>query len=406
MLSPLVGSDRYFDAKNEPILFSHGSESSIFDQNNKEYTDFVLGLGPVILGHSDPEFISKITSELKKGLSYPGFSEVHTQLASVYENVYKSHKVVSIFKTSSEAVTAAIRCAMIETGQKKIIRCGFLGWHDTQLAKTPSWHEWPGSDKRIQTRFKTGMRGIDDSEQVFNWLDGDLDYLESLLSIHGSQTAAFAIDVYQLAFIPLETFSKALKLASEYGIKIIIDETKTAGRGSAGGYIDTSKFAADYIVLGKAIGNGLPLSILMGQPEQLQIYREARIGGTHTKETLSASAGIIVANIMQERNGYARIKDACQKVVDTFNKAIQLSGTNEYLKAVPLLDNTLFDLKFSDLMINNYTSRELLKKEFITNGVFVLQGHNSFICLAHESIDFELLESKLHSALSSWKSTL
>tara|TARA_R110002051_G_C8741561_1_gene499161 strand:- start:2852 stop:3025 length:174 start_codon:yes stop_codon:yes gene_type:complete len=57
-------------------------------------------------------------------------------------------------------------------------------------------------------------------------------------------------------------------------------------------------------------------------------------------------------------------------------------------------------------MINNYTSREILKKEFIANGVFVLQGHNSFICLAHESIDFELLESKLHSALSSWKSTL
>jgi glutamate-1-semialdehyde 2,1-aminomutase len=47
-----------------------------------------------------------------------------------------------------------------------------------------------------------------------------------------------------------------------------------------------------------------------------------------------------------------------------------------------------------------------LKSEFISHGIFVLQGHNSFICLAHESIDFDLLEAKLYSALVSWKSKI
>jgi glutamate-1-semialdehyde 2,1-aminomutase len=406
MLSPLVGSDRYFDKNENPILFNRGIGSSIFDQSNNEYTDFVLGLGPVILGHSDTEFVNRLTVELAKGLSFPGFSQVHTDLADVYESVYLSHKVVTTFKTSSEAVTAAIRCSMLETGRKKIIRCGFLGWHDAQIANTPSWHEWPGSNKRLETRFKQGMRGIEGTEEVFNWVDGELNTLASILNIHGADIAAFAIDIYQLAFIPMDVFLKALDLCAKQKIKIILDETKTAGRTNSGGLIDVTKIPADYIILGKAVGNGLPLSVLLGKPENISIYREARIGGTHTKETLSANAGIIVADIMQQRDGYSRIKNICLKVVNTFNNAICASNTSEYLKAISLLEQTLFDLKFSEDMINNFSARELLKSEFISHGIFVLQGHNSFICLAHESIDFDLLEAKLYSALVSWKSKI
>ncbi|MGR6781176.1 aminotransferase class III-fold pyridoxal phosphate-dependent enzyme [Moritella viscosa] len=406
MLSPLIGSDRYFTKTNEPILFKKAHGSTVFDQHNNDYTDFVLGLGPVILGHSDPEFIERLTQQLSNGLSFPGFADVHSELSDVYESEYNAHKVVSLFKTSSEAVTAAMRCCMLETNRKKIIRCGFLGWHDSQIAQTPSWHEWPNSNKRREIRFEEGMRGVEDSQAVFNWIDGELASLEKILIQHGTTTAAFAIDIYQLAFMSMDVFSKAVSLCQNYGIKIIFDETKTAGRTRAGGFINTDTIPADYIVLGKAIGNGLPLSVLLGKPENLHIYKNARIGGTHTKETLSANAGIIVADIMKKREGYSRLPLIGRKIVSSINKSISQSNTTELLSAVSLLDDTLFDIRFSDTMVNNFSARENLKRELIAQGVFMLQGHNSFVCLAHESLDFDLLEDKFCNALQSWNRSL
>jgi glutamate-1-semialdehyde 2,1-aminomutase len=100
VISPLVGSDRYFDKNHQPLLFKYGKGYKVFDQNDKDYIDFILGLGPVILGHNDPEFIDRMTNGLRMGLSFPGFAEIHTQLSDIYEQAYPEHKVVSLFKTS------------------------------------------------------------------------------------------------------------------------------------------------------------------------------------------------------------------------------------------------------------------------------------------------------------------
>lgn len=406
MLSPLIGSDRYFNKNGQPILFNNAYQAQISDQHGNKYTDFILGLGPVIIGHSDEEFNERISEHLVRGLSFPGFAEVHTELSNVYEENYEEHKVVSLFKTSSEAVTAAIRCAMLETGKKQVIRCGFLGWHDSQLASSPSWHEWPSSIKRNQLRFSEGMRGVEDNQAVYNWIDGDINSLNHLLLQHAKATAAFAIDVYQLAFMPLDTLKKAVKLCRQFGVKIILDETKTAGRLRAGGYVNTNEIYAGYIVLGKAIGNGLPLSVLMGKQENIDIYRKARIGGTHSKETLSAKSGVIVADIMTKREGYIRIPMICNKIVSSLNYAITLSKTQELLSAVSLIGDSLFDLRFTDKVINDFKAREDLKAELIEQGIFMLQGHNSFVCLAHEFIDFGELENKFYIALTNWSKRL
>ena len=406
MISPLVGSDRYFDHNEAPIQFQQGYGATIVDQDNNKYTDFILGLGPVILGHADPEFVERMTSALKRGLSFPGFGQVHTELACVFEAEYPMHKVVSLFKTSSEAVTGAMRCAMLDTQRTKIIRCGFLGWHDSQLAYTPSWHEWPGSPKRTESRFKHGMRGVDGSQAVLNWLGDDIESLNQLLQQHGEETAAFAIDVYQLAFLDDALLQQAVAMCRNYDIKIILDETKTAGRTRAGGYINTDELHADYVILGKAIGNGLPLAILLGKPELLPIYKSARIGGTHTKETLSASAAIAVAEIMKSREGYERLPVICRKIVSTINQAIQQSGNQDLVSAVSLLGDTLFDLRFTDVAIGNFPVRELLKKQLIAQGIFMLQGHNSFVCLAHEQLDFDRLQEQLTTALTHWRNAI
>lgn len=406
MKSPLVGSDKLFDKNGQQILFTHGEGYSVFDKNKNEYTDFVLGVGPVILGHSHEVFNAELSKALSRGLSFPGFGMIHSQVSEVFESVYLGYKVVSLFKTSSEAVSASMRCAMLETGRKKIIRCGFLGWHDAQLALSPGWHEKPGSEKRKQLRYTEGMRGVTNEEAVFNWIDGDLHSLKEILCADGSEIALFAIDVYQLAFISEHTMKEAISLCREYGIRILLDETKTAGRTNPGGYLANSDILGDYIVLGKAIGNGLPLAILLGKPDILSVYRESRIGGTHTKEVLSPLAAIMVKDIMEREGGYETLSDTGEKIILTLNSAFKEAEVSNLVRAKPLFCNTLFDLEFSDKVINNFKFRELLKTEFLSNRIILMQGHNSFISLAHCHLDLNDFFHSAYLAAKNWGRSL
>jgi len=406
MKSPLVGSDRYVSLTEEPILFTSGSGYKVYDQNDKEYVDFILGVGPVILGHALPEFNEYLMNALQKGISFPGFGAVHEQVAGLFENVYPEYKVVSLFKTSSEAVTASLRCAMLETGRKKFIRCGFLGWHDSQIAMTPRWHERPGSRGREMLRYQNGMRGVVGDEKVFNWTDGDIDSLKNVLANHGHEIALFGLDVYQLAFIPQDTVMQAIELCRQYGIKILIDETKTAGRVHVGGYLANTTVQADYIVLGKAIANGLPLSILMGKPDLIDVYRAARIGGTHTKETLSPYAAIAVAEIMRRHNGYQILADNCRSVTKTINDAIVQASAGALLRAHSLFGDTMFDLYLGDQVVNDNMARKRLKQLLVAEGVLVMIGHCSFVCLAHQDLEHERLGHAIYTAVRGWQSMM
>ncbi|BEO79620.1 aminotransferase class III [Serratia marcescens] len=403
MFSPLVGSDRLLDSNGHPIQFRKGKGYRIEDTNGNEYLDFVLGIGPVILGHSHPDFNKKLSDALCLGLSFPGFGEVHSLLSDLFESVYVGSKVISLFKTSSEAVTASFRCAMMETERKKILRCGFLGWHDAQLYMSPSWHEALGSAKRNDLRYVKGMRGVTGEEAVFNWINGDLSELDKLLQEHGSDIAIFALDVYQLAFFPEEKIKSAIEMCKAYGIKVLLDETKTAGRTNPGGYLaNNPDFDPDYVVLGKAIGNGLPLAVLIGKPDSIAIYREARIGGTHTKEILSSHAALAVAEIMKECDGYNLISQAGGAIVTTLNSAFKEAGADNLLMAKPLFNNALFDLVFSQDLVNDAMQRGRLKSELMRNGLLIMEGHNSFVSLAHSNLNHDELFSLAHKSAKNW----
>ncbi|MCR1000283.1 aminotransferase class III-fold pyridoxal phosphate-dependent enzyme [Serratia rubidaea] len=403
MFSPLVGSDRLVDANGQAIQFRKGSGYRIEDCQGNVYLDFVLGIGPVILGHSHSEFNKKLSDALCLGLSFPGFGEVHSLLSDIFEDIYVGYNVVSLFKTSSEAVTASFRCAMMETERKKILRCGFLGWHDAQLAMSPSWHEALGSEKRNDLRYLKAMRGITGEEAVFNWVNGDLSELEKTLQDHGKDIAIFAVDVYQLAFFSEETLKSAIDMCKAYGIKILLDETKTAGRTNPGGYLaNNPNFEPDYVVLGKAIGNGLPLAILMGKPDRVSIYREARIGGTHTKEILSPHAAIAVAEIMKACEGYRQISRAGGAIVTTLNSAFKEAGADGSVSAKALFDNALFDLVFSQELVNNFQLRGRLKAELLRHGLLIMEGHNSFVSLAHADLNHDELFNQAYAAAKNW----
>ena len=159
------------DALNSPISWDHVDGPHLITDKNKKIVDFSLGIGPDrILGpEDDDKFLADCLEVLKSGRhmpGIPGYSPLHEKLALSYEKPYAeagaAARVLGFFKSSSEANTAAIRCARLlaldhesrfkhgggDPKRTKILRCGFLGWHDIQMAASPAWHEQLNCEKR------------------------------------------------------------------------------------------------------------------------------------------------------------------------------------------------------------------------------------------------------------------
>ena len=53
-----------------PIFFKKGKGSRLWDENGKEYIDYINSWGPMILGHAHPEVVRAVQEVAENSLSF------------------------------------------------------------------------------------------------------------------------------------------------------------------------------------------------------------------------------------------------------------------------------------------------------------------------------------------------
>lgn len=385
-------------SKGKELRFIRGKGGLVFSQSGDQFIDFILGFGPVIIGHADDEFNDALSRYLKYGIHFPSYSVYHEQFLELLKD--SGWSAFSFFKTSSESITATIRLATSVTHRKGIIRCGFIGWHDAEIANTISWHEYPGSIYREEVRFTQDFRGVSGEEQIFNWHTFDLNELEDILK--KERIAVFIVDAYQIHLSSASIIRQAFSICKKYGVLTVLDETKTSGRVNLLGVSEYYNLSSDFLVMGKAIANGAPLSVLCGNEELSQNARAARITGTFSKEALGIYCALITQDIMTKRNGYDLLEKAGKKIIDSINCVFQDVGCCEMLEAVKVFNGSMIDLKFKGSIIDKKNQRNALRLFLADNGILMLLGHPSFVCLAHNKLDIDNFKEMLRNAVIQW----
>jgi glutamate-1-semialdehyde 2,1-aminomutase len=395
------GVTTFFDKKGNRIVFSHGKDGFVYDTFNERYYDFILGYGPVIIGHNNDRFNKLLFSFLKYGIHLPSYSIFHYQYGNELFDSLLSSISYSYFKTASEAITAAIRLSTEITGKFQILRCGYIGWHDAQLSDSVSWLENIMSNKRFEIRFKEGFRGVKDSERVLNWNNFDLQNLDNFLS--NNTISCFIFDMFQLSYCGIDTLKKAIEILRNHNVAIILDETKTGGRISELGYTIDNNIDYDMVILGKSLANGAPISILFGKKDIMIYAKKARIGGTFSKELLSIYSALATQKIMRDIDGFNMLKDIGNQLCLSFDNIATDLKISDYVRLTPLFGGSIIDVRYHDSVINKYELRKQLGQIFINNGILLLQGHPSFVCLSHSLIFNSNLEDSIYQSLKEWK---
>ena len=309
-----------------PIFFKKARGSRLWDENDKEYIDYINSWGPMILGHAHPQVIQAVQSVAEDSLSFGAPTARELEMAETIVNLVPSIEQVRLVSSGTEATMSAIRVARGFTGRDTIVKfegC-YHGHADALLVKAGSG---------ALTFGQPSSAGVpeDFAKHTLTLPYNDTDALTELFKKMGSNIACVIIEPVvgnMNLIIPHEEFLKTLRsLCSEHGSILIFDEVMTGFRVSLGGAQELFGILPDMTTLGKVIGGGLPVGAFGGRKDIMQ--KLAPIGPVYQAGTLSGNpvavaAGLATLRLIQKENFYedlAKMTHALVKGLEDASKA-------------------------------------------------------------------------------------
>ena len=393
----------------EPIIVSKGEGSRIWDVEGKEYIDFLMSWGPLILGHSHPRVVQALEEQAKKGLSY-GITNPHEiTLAELVISAMPSVEMVRFVSSGTEATMSAIRLARGYTGRKYIIKfegC-YHGHYDGLLVSAGSG---------VATLGIPGTPGV--PEEIANLTIvlpyNDVDALKEAFERYGRDIACVIVEPVagnMGTVLPKDGFLQALReITRQYSSLLIFDEVITNFRLSKGGAQGLYSIEPDLTCMGKVIGGGMPLGAYGGKREVMEkVAPEGPVyqAGTLSGNPMAMVAGIATLSELFEKNPYDYLDKITQTLCGGISKILKDKGIPHTINRVASMltvfftDQEVYDYrtaKGSDLGLFAKFFRALLKE-----GVLIppSQFEAWFLSTAHTKEDIEEALNRIERAVSS-----
>jgi len=385
----------------EPIFISKARGSKIYDASGKEYIDYVLSWGPMILGHAHPEITAAICAAAQKGTSFGAPTEAETQMAQLICSAIPSIELVRMTSSGTEATMTAIRLARGFTGRNMIAKFDgcYHGHADSLLIKSGSG---------VATLGIPGSPGIPDeiARLTLSLPYNNIETLQTAVERFGSQLAAIIVEPVagNMGVIePNESFLKKLReLTAKNGIVLIFDEVITGFRFTFGGYQNLIGIKPDLTCLGKIIGGGMPVGAIGGKREIMEklapmgdIYQ----AGTLSGNPLAMSAGTTTLNILKTRSdSFSALSNKTNQLCREMEKLFTAKGIAVCINRVYSMFTIFFqEGPVYDLVTAQKSDMALFARFFhgmLKNGVWLApsQLESAFLSFAHSDndIDFTL----------------
>jgi glutamate-1-semialdehyde 2,1-aminomutase len=288
----------------ESLVVAATSGSTFTDGDGNTYTDYHAAFGPPLLGHNDPDVDGAVAAAAKSvGLMGVGVSEIEVELAERICALVPSVERVLLTETGSEATFHALRLARAATGRRHVVKfqgC-YHGWHDSVAMNVISLPENVGRKDPLS---KGVLPEVIDATIVCRFNDaGDV---ERVLTDHDVAAIILEPIPHNIgAVLPKPGFLERLReLATAHGVVLVFDEVITGFRHALGGYQSVAGVTPDLTAMGKAMGNGWPVSALGGKAELMELFsttpgQPAFFAGTFNGHPPTAAAALATIDKLQ-----------------------------------------------------------------------------------------------------------
>ncbi len=339
------------------VVIREGSGGRVWDESGNEYVDFLLGSGPMLVGHGHPEVTAAVQAQLPLGTTFFANNRHGIALAEAIVAAVPCAEQVRFVTSGTEADLYAMRVARAFRKRDKILKFegGYHGMSDYALMSLAP--KRPGN-------FPQGVpdsAGIPHSvrEEMLVAPFNDIETVASLIREHRDELAGIIIEPFQRLIPPAPGFLQALrKITAEHGIPLIFDEVVTGFRFAYGGAQEYYGVTPDLCTLGKVIGGGFPLAAIAGRADMMAHFDKSLVGdegflmqvGTLSGNPVAAVAGLATLNILKRPGAYERIFATGRELKGALSEMLKRAG----LPAQVIGEPPLFDVVFSSEEIRDY----------------------------------------------------
>ena len=381
------------------FIVKEGRGSKVYDFSGNEYVDYLMGSGPMILGHAHPAVIEAVKHYLERGSTYFLTSGVAIELAEQVCRAVPCAEMVRFTTSGTDATFQCLRAARAYRKRDKVLKFegGYHGSHDYALMST-----WPFRLEDFPQPVPASA-GIPSAiqETVMVAPFNDLDTTSRIITEHHDQLAAVILEPLQRILPPSPGFLEGLrKITERFEIPLIFDEVVTGFRLAYGGAQELYGVQPDLAAIGKVVGGGYPLAAVCGRAEIMRHFDSAKVQdddyipqlGTLNGNPIAAAAGLATLAELRKDGTYERLRQIGHRL----RTAIQEALDQVEIPARVVGDDTVFDVYFVDGEITDYRStlkadRGMMRRFntlLLEHGI--LKGSQKFyVSLAHTDQDVQ-----------------
>ena len=335
-----------------PPFIQRGLGARTWDEDGKEYLDYVGSWGPIIVGHAHPDVVHAVQTAAANGLSFGAPTAAEVELAEALTRLVPSMDMLRLVSSGTEATMSAIRLARGFTGRDALIKfegC-YHGHSDSLLVKA-------GSGMLTFGNPSSGGVPADLAQHTLVLDYNNPQQLRDAFQRHGEQIACVIIEPVagNMNLIrPTEAFLQTLReLCTQYGAVLIFDEVMTGFRVGLSSAQGLFGITPDLSTFGKVIGGGMPLGAFGGRREIMQ--KIAPLGpvyqaGTLSGNPLSVAAGLAQLKLIQAPGFYEQLTAKAQRLCAGLTKAAQANNIDFCAQSV----GGMFGLYFRSQIPGNY----------------------------------------------------
>jgi glutamate-1-semialdehyde 2,1-aminomutase len=281
-MSELVPGGASSNARcGSPIAIARGEGAELIDLDGNRYIDYVLGFGPVLLGHGHPPVTEAVARAVRDGTTFAFSQELEYAVAQGITRLYPSVEMVRLCNSGTDAATTCYRIAAAHTGAHKLVKIegDYNGGFDLLLCDIPGVEA-----ERLGSGPNVAGRGVlpATADLVVTVAFNNADALESVLRRYAGQVAAVFMEPIlgnTAAIMPEPGYLEAVRsLCDRFNVVLVFDEVKTGFRVARGGAQELLRVNSDLTMLGKALGNGMPIAAVGGKRHLMELVRP---GGVH-----------------------------------------------------------------------------------------------------------------------------
>ena len=393
----------------EPIFVQKGQGSFIFDVDGNSYIDYVMGYGPMILGHAHPVVVGAVTEAVKDGFTFGATHEGELELASLIQRAFPVAQRVRFVNSGTEAAMSAIRLARGYTNRNLILkfRGHYHGHSDGLLVEAGSGALTLGQPSSAGVPAEIAGLTI-----LTEFNDGAA--LREAFARYGSNLAAVIFEPVMAnagVISPEPGFLRLLaELAQQNGTLVIADEVITGFRLAFGGASELYDLKPDLVLLGKIVGGGLPLAAFAGQAEimeQLAPLGPVYQAGTLAGNPVAVAAGLATLRVLYDNLGiYPRLERATRSLSEEIRRSSRELGVELTVNQI----GSLWSIFFNPGPVANYQEAKNSDSErfaeffhnLLEHGIYLAPSpfEAAFVSAAHSQDDLEQTLNAIKSALA------